>query len=210
MLALLLAPLLSLLPPTTTQALPEMRPADQVPLAVDVFEAHGGVDWATVKRLRYTFRVEENGVEKLAAEHDWDKQEGRVTVKVNDGEPMETGTADGEGEAFSRWTNDAYWLVAPLKLLDPGVNAAELEPLADGTRQLLVGFGDVGMTPEDTYLYEIEPDTHLVRAWTYMPDAETKRRFEWSGYERFGPLTLSTDHVTAAGFRVHFTDVEVE
>ena len=208
--AMLLPLLVLLFAPATVPASAELRPAAEVPLAVEVFEAHGGDAWpGGVAEVRFTFRVADGGGEKLAAQHVWDVAAMTDTVTWN-GRTVTVDLNDPQDkEAFARWTNDSYWLVAPLKLMDEGVVAAEL-PEADGARRLLVGFRQVGLTPGDRYLYEIDPATKQVLAWTFMPNETVRRRFEWSGYDTFGPLTLSTDHATAEGFRVYFTGVSVE
>ena len=199
-----------LLQPTTLPAEVEMKPAADVPLAVEVFEAHGGRAWPEVAELRYTFNVEQGGETVLSRQHVWNKADGSVTVDGTTADTTANPASENEdAEAFKAWTNDAYWLVAPLKLMDGGVLAAELDADGDG-RKLLVGFEDVGLTPGDRYLYEVNPDG-TVAAWTYLPAGdEAGQRFEWSGYDTFGPLTLSLDHVTADGFRVYFTDVAVD
>ena len=206
---MLTALLTLLLQPTTLPADVEMKPAADVPLAVEVFNAHGGEAWPEVAELRYTFNVEQNGETVLSRQHVWNKADGSVTVDGTTADTTANPAAENhDAEAFKAWTNDAYWLVAPLKLMDGGVRAADVSDDGD-TRKLMVGFENVGLTPGDRYVYEVNPDG-TIAAWTYLPAGdETGKRFEWSGYDMFGPLTLSLDHVTADGFRVVFTDVTV-
>jgi hypothetical protein len=201
MFALLLAILLAPAEPAALQ------PAADVPLAVEVFEAHGGASWDQVAQIAYTFHVENQGQQLLAAQHVWDVTTGDVAVTMNGQETITNLNQPDDSEAFKRWTNDAYWLIAPLKLLDEGVLARELPPEGDD-RRLLVRFDNVGLTPSDEYLYEIDTDGKIV-AWTYTPANGQGRRFTWSGYDTFGPLTLALDHETAEGFRVFFTEVSV-
>ncbi len=121
----------------------------------------------------------------------------------------------GEGEdakaAFGRWTNDSYWLLAPLKVLDPGVKRT-----AEGTKQLgdtsydtlRLSFQGVGLTPGDQYLLYIDPQTKLVRAWDYVPSADKVMHGTWEGYQTFGGLQISTQH-DFGGKTIRFADVSV-
>lgn len=56
--------------------------------------------------------------------------------------------------AYGAWINDAYWLVMPYKLQDPGVNLShDGEEELDGAvyDKLLLFFDGVGLTPGDRY-----------------------------------------------------------
>ncbi len=114
--------------------------------------------------------------------------------------------------AFARWTNDSYWLLAPLKVLDPGVKLTyEGSKEAEGVacEALRLNFEKVGMTPEDQYLLYIDPETKLVRAWDYIPKADTVMHGTWEKYETFGGLKLATEH-NFAGKMIRFADIEVK
>lgn len=184
-------------------------------LAKQIHAASGGPDWGKVSRIGFTFNVHEGDKQLVSAKHDWDVRghadtvtwDGKtVTVKL--GEKNETGDAKA---AHQRWTNDSYWLLMPLKLLDGGVKLAH-----GGTQSidgqpcevLKVSFENVGLTPGDQYNLYVDPQTHLVRAWDYMPSADKKTRGTWEAYEKFGPLTLSTKH-DFGGKRITFTDMKV-
>ena len=165
----------------------------QAELADDVMIASGAANWPKVERVQFTFRVVIDGQEKVAAKHDWNVTANTDAVSwagkmvtVNLGQP---GTSEDEKAAFQRWTNDAYWLIAPLKLKDIG--AVLTQPAEN---QLELSFQNVGLTPSDRYLYEINPATHLPKMWTYMPNPETKKLASWEKYVTTGGLTLSTYH----------------
>ena len=115
--------------------------------------------------------------------------------------------------AFARWTNDSYWLMAPLKIGDPGCRVEALgEGEVDGQRfqRLGLSFEEVGLTPRDQYVMYVD-DAGLVRYWDFMPDAERKTTWSWEGYETFNGLTLATEHKPVGnGPRIYFTDVVFE
>lgn len=185
-------------------------------LADEVFRASGGDVWPDVERIRFTFVVEQDGKPVTQAEHDWDVKRGTdtvtwngKTVTVNLTGPHET---DEQKAAFQRWTNDSYWLLAPIKVKDPGVHAERRGTQSiDGKEHevLHLSFDGVGLTPGDQYDLYVDPETHLVRAWDYMPNPEKKVRSTWEDYENFNGLVLSTKH--RIGDRtIRFQDVEVK
>ena len=184
-------------------------------LARAVWKASGGENWPNVKELRFTFIVEENGKELARAEHHWNVAAGtdRVKWKGKDVTVNLTSPAQDEDNkaAYARWVNDSYWLLAPLKVLDPGVKRT-----AEGTKQvgdasfdtLRLSFQGVGLTPGDQYLLYVDPQTKLVRAWDYIPSADKVMHGTWDGYQTFGGLQLSTQH-EFGGKTIRFADVSV-
>lgn len=197
-------------------AIPAAEPdAKAQQLAREVWQASGGENWSKVKEIRFTFIVEENGKALAKAEHDWNVAEGTDRVRwkgkdvtVNLGAPAQ----DEEGKAaYARWVNDTYWLLAPLKVLDRGVQLkAEGQKETGGVmcETLRLSFAQVGLTPGDQYLLYIDPQTKLVRAWDYIPKPETAMHSTWDKYEEFGGLKLSTHH-EFAGKVIRFADIEV-
>lgn len=184
-------------------------------LAHDVWEASGGENWAKAKALDFTFIVEQDGNQLASAEHHWDIAAGTDRVKwkgkdvtVNLAAP----TQDEDGKAaYARWVNDSYWLIAPLKILDPGVKLGyEGLKESEGAQceTVRVSFEQVGLTPGDQYLLYIDPQTKLVRAWDYMPDSETTVHGTWEKYEPLGGLQLATEH-SFGGKMIRFADVRV-
>lgn len=137
-------------------------------------------------------------------------------------------------QAYRRFTNDTYWLLAPLKLFDEGVNrsiatsspagedslqAPEPQEGAGATQQggegdlLHLSFDRVGLTPKDQYWLAADSTGRLSR-WTFVlqgmgPD-QPPGVFRWVGYQTFstpaGPLTLSTRKESVGGSRVIYTD----
>jgi hypothetical protein len=58
-------------------------------------------------------------------------------------------------QALSYFNNDSFWLVAPYKVLDPGVERRYIET-AEGQAALLVSYTTGGSTPGDTYLWHFD------------------------------------------------------
>ena len=184
-------------------------------LAKDVWQASGGDSWTNVKRLRFTFIVEQDGNRLATAEHDWDVAEGRDHVKWKDKEATVNLKEPGEDElsksAYARWTNDSYWLLAPLKVLDPGVALAyEGAKEMDGVecQTLRLSFQEVGLTPGDQYVLYIDPETKLVRSWDYIAKGETPMHGTWERYQTFNGLKLAMEH-NFGGKMIRFADVQV-
>ncbi len=162
-------------------------------LATVMMNASGALNWLKVERVRFTFRVVVDGQEKLSAQHDWNVVSETDTVtwdgKTETINLHNPGSSPGQKAAFQRWTNDSYWLLAPLKIKDPGTDLTQ--STADS---LEISFNGVGLTPGDHYIYEIDPTTHLPKTWTYLPNPSTKKLATWERYVTSGGLTLSTYH----------------
>jgi hypothetical protein len=151
----------------------------------------------------------------VSAKHEWDVagQTDQVKwkdkdVKVNLAAP---GTDDDAKAAFARWTNDSYWLLAPLKVLDPGVKLSYEGQKEVGGAQcetLRLSFEGVGLTPGDQYVLYIDPQTKLPRAWDYMPKPDNVTQGTWEGYIDADGLKLSTVH-NFGGKVIRFADVAV-
>ena len=185
-------------------------------LAKEVWQASGGENWAKVTEVRFTFIVEQDGNQLASVEHVWNVASGTDQVKWKGKDVTVNLAARGQDEdgkaAYARWVNDSYWLLAPLKILDPGVKLTyEGTKDADGVacEALRLSFAQVGLTPGDQYLLYIDPQTKLVRAWDYMPKADTVMHGTWKKYETFGGLTLATEH-NFGGKIIRFANVAVK
>jgi hypothetical protein len=209
-------------------------PADA--LAIRVARAAGLEALAGVSELRFTFVLSEGDRRRLEVEHRWDLRAQRDRIRwTEDGRSYDlivdlrtreaTGTVDGQavgpeqtrelGErAYARWVNDTYWLMLPLKLLDPGVRR-ELRPPREyrGRRHsvLSLSFDGVGLTPGDRYWLYIDPETDQIVRWEMRLEGNRgdPRGTSFEDYRVVGPLRLSLDHVTDDGQRhVRFEGVE--
>lgn len=202
-----------------------LQPGPDVPnwtsesLAAAIVQAHGGDVWPEVTRLRFTFNVEDEGTLRFSAAHDWDLRSGVCAVTIGDRTISTNVYASGprvgdELEAFKRWTNDAYWLLMPLKLQDGGVRFSPLittRDLPPSRGRMTMSFDGVGLTPGDQYDLAINLRTLRIEQWTYRPNAESSAAFSWENYQDFNGLVLSTEHRSEDGKRrIYFTDVAVE
>jgi hypothetical protein len=98
------------------------------------------------------------------------------------------------------WINDAYWLVMPFKLLDPGVTLKYLgqNKTTDGREAdlLQLTYTAVGVTPDNKYKVWVDKETRLVTQWAYFEkytDAQPKFTNRWADYKRYGNILLSGD-----------------
>lgn len=184
-----------------TPGLAAENSASATALAEKVWKASGGENWPQVQSIDFTFAVEKGGQTVLSAEHHWDvvaqtdemKWKGQ-DVKVNLADPA---SDEASKAAYARWVNDSYWLLAPLKLKDRGVNLEdEGRKKMDGAERevLRLNFGKVGLTPNDQYRLYIDPKTGLISSWDYMPEPGKTMHASWTDYEKSGGLTLATKH----------------
>jgi hypothetical protein len=214
------------------QSAPQEESASAI--AQKVFLAGGGDKLSEVAQLNFTFIYYQGEQKVFEAKHKFDRKNYRARVTwtdrkgvVRDGiidikTKTGTGTIDGApatGEAltdllnktYARWINDAYWLLMPLKLSDPGVTLTkEANKTVNGVEYqiLKMGFGGVGLTPGDTYWLYINPKNNRIERWDMkLQDSEALEPVSWEDYRAVGPLWLAFDHKEAEG-RVLFEGVE--
>ncbi len=193
---------------------PSDEPRDVDALADAVMKASGGDVWPKVARIKFTFNVEREGKIIGSNQHDWDVRAGTDTV-TSQGKATTTSVRnpapDGDGHrAYSQFIND-YWLLAPLKVNDPGVKRSTGEAQEiDGKKYMLLhlSFDNVGLTPTDQYNLWVDPKTNLVRWWDFMPAPGKSARISWDDYRDFNGLKLATKHVSPRA-TITFTDIEV-
>jgi hypothetical protein len=112
-------------------------------------------------------------------------------------------------QAHRRFVNDGYWLLAPLKTLDPGVRRS-----VDSTsiRQVLaLSFEGVGLTPGDRYWLDVDPVSGAMTGWTYQLEGDsTQSRWQWIDPIDIptpeGPLRLATLKVKDGEGTIILTD----
>ena len=120
--------------------------------------------------------------------------------------------SDDEGKAaYARWVNDSYWLLAPLKVRDRGVQVEAGGPkeFKDVTCETLrLKFDNVGLTPADQYVFYLDPKTKLPLAWDYIPQSGTGMQATWEKFQSFGGLNLATEH-SFNGKTIKLADIKV-
>src|SRR5947207_14841025 len=97
---------------------PRAQPKSAEELADAVMKANGADHWGKVKIIRWTF----GGGRK----HEWNLKDGTDVVTTKDGKSTKIKVAampndPDEKKAIQAWTNDSYWLIAPIKIKDTGV-----------------------------------------------------------------------------------------
>jgi hypothetical protein len=180
-------------------------------------------DPADLKALAFTFVVEVDGEEKVRRRHAWDAAAGTVRVTIGDAPPvgfrLQSGMPDSAEDpawatlapgvpaadahaAWSAFVNDQYWLMAPCKVLDPGV----VHSLDGG--DLVLTFAGVGLTPGDRYTLELDAESAAVRAWRFTLQSGRQGHFRWVDPVEAGPLRLFTRRESEpAGTVIRFEDV---
>ncbi|NBB74951.1 MAG: hypothetical protein GVY35_14955 [Bacteroidetes bacterium] len=104
-------------------------------------------------------------------------------------------------QAHQRYVNDAYWLLAPVKVFDPGVNRSYVADSSDAQHDVIkLTFGEVGLTPGDTYWLYVDKETGRLDRWAFhlqgMPDDAPARAYDWTDYQSFD-VPEGTVHLAA-------------
>lgn len=207
-------------------------------LAKKEVAATGGASWEKARYFRFDFLVDFPERKAGPFAHYWDRWTGayRVDVpgddgytayfNVNDPKNAERAvvlrkgapvTGDDAGKllakAYGRFINDSYWLLAPLKVLDPGV---KLEDVGTATfegknaRVLKLSFSGVGLTPGDVYRHYLDPATGAMLGWEYTLESKQEGKWKWGDVSDFAGLKLATRKVTEDGARtIRFENVSV-
>lgn len=134
-------------------------------LAARVAEAIGADGWARTGAVSFRFQDRR---------YLWDRErnlvrfeDGRGVVLVEGWRPMGRAFRDGAEvggsykdrrvrSAYEWFVNDAFWAFAPTKVFDDGV-VRSVVATPDGPG-LLVSYTSGGVTPGDSYLWELAPD----------------------------------------------------
>lgn len=181
-------------------------------VAMRVYDASGGpAAWEALPYLRFTFSVLRQTERSRVFRHIWNRRTGdyRLELPGPANEPyvalFNVNTREGQvywqgraidsvemakqlAEAYRRFTNDTYWLLAPFKLFDPGVHRAYVPDSSDAMHDVLhLTFDDVGMTPGDQYWLYVDKETGRLAQWSYVlqdyAPGTPPRSFVWEDYE---------------------------
>jgi hypothetical protein len=235
--AVVLAPLAAL-PRPAAAVTPTGSDPRAVAVALRVMQALGGeAAWNATRYLRFDFAVDRGGKTVMRRAHAWDKWTGRYRVEGKDKEgrdvvvAMNLNTREGSaavagkalaGEELKRtlesgyawWVNDAYWLVMPYKMRDPGVVltlAGREKKGEDAWDKVLLTFEGVGLTPKDRYWVFVNAKTSLVDRWEFVLKGEKTPPvpFDWRGWRAYGKIQLADDRLNPNdGTRIHFPVLE--
>jgi hypothetical protein len=208
------------------------RAQTRPPIAEQLAKIYGLDSFGQIEVIRYTFNAEFPGV-NLSRSWVWQPKTGQISYegKDKDGKPVKVtyvqSRLDGEpanvkNEIDPAFYNDNYWLLLPLHVSwDPRADVqdkgAQKLPLGNGSaKQVVVKYpSEGGFSPGDTWELYVGPDNRIAefifhRGGTMKPSTVIAN---WMGYQKAGPLLISTDHHgTADGkpLRVSFSDVSVK
>jgi hypothetical protein len=193
-------------PPVPTPAL--ATAADS--LAARIVDAAGGIAaLEALPALRFDFVVMRDSAESSRNRHLWDRRAGRHRIEWTAGDSLLVALFDSEGatdgvprngqvylegapldsagartrleEAYRRFINDMYWLLAPLKLFDSGVSRDLAPDSADtATEVLTLSFAGVGLTPGDRYWMRADRDTGRIVSWSYVLQSGRTGTYSWT------------------------------
>lgn len=179
--------------------------------------------WENARQLRFDFVVDREGKTIARFSHVWDRYTGdyRVSgadktgapftvyfnVNSKDGQVFVNGKpAEGEAKdamlknAYGRFINDTFWLLAPWKVFDPGVHRAydgeKPCPDGSGTCEILkLSFDNVGLTPKDVYWLWITKEGRKMVAWQYVLNgaADEPTTVLWKDWKSMGGMALSME-----------------
>ncbi|MFO8100539.1 MAG: hypothetical protein R6T83_13085 [Salinibacter sp.] len=227
--------------PAFTDTLTAETKADSV--ALRLLEAHGADAFASAPYLRFNFGVDTPEGEQVVARHFWDRLTGEYRVEwqpgsdssyvalvnvrdVEDQTPEGTVYLNGNEltgdtgdealqRAYGRFINDTYWLLAPLKVYDPGVNRSyEADSSTADHEVLRLTFGDVGLTSDDTYWFYVSTESGRLDQWSMrlqsMPADAAPRTYEWTDHVTLeapaGEVTLARRHEAVDGDQAILTN----
>ena len=191
--------------------------ADSV--AMRAYEAAGGpAAFQALPYLSFNFSVMTNRERGRVIRHFWNRRTGDYrlempgpgatpyvvlfNVNTRQGQAywkgVELDAVEGPiqlNEAYRRYINDTYWLLAPFKLFDPGVTRTYVPDSSDASYDVIrLSFDNVGLTPGDQYWLYVDKETGRLARWTYVLESfepgMPPRSFVWEFYE---------EHVTEAG-----------
>lgn len=210
--------------------------ADQV--ARELIAALGGESaWAKARQFRFDFVVEREGNRAAEFRHVWDRYTGDYrllgtnksgapfavyfNVNTRDGVAFVNGKAvDGEEKkklletAYGRFINDSYWLLAPWKVFDPGVQRSydgeKTGPEGALCDVLRLSFENIGLTPKDVYWLWITRDGRRMVQWQYVLGGarEEPTTALWKDWRTIGGIALSLEK-EILGRKIRFDNVTI-
>ena len=131
--------------------------------------------------------------------YEWDVKNNQVTVAWDDQRVFLDLNQSIDGysllqyKAYEYFINDTFWLIAPFKVRDAGVQRSIVD--LDQNRGLLVTYTSGGVTPGDSYLWIIDEKGYPVawKLWTSnVPIGGLE--FTWAGWKKLNNVWFSTLH----------------
>ncbi len=170
--------------------------------------------WDTTKYVQWTFRGPHH--------YDWNRETDIVEVKwSNNRVILHTKTQQGQvyvneqlipksesskliQKAWEYFCNDSFWLLAPTKIYDQGVERS-LVKLKDGREGLMITYGSGGVTPGDSYLWLLDENglPTSYKMWvSIIPIGGIE--FSWENW-----IALESGAMVAQSHKKSFFDVSI-
>ena len=207
----------------------EQRP----PLAEQMAKTYGLDSFGQIEGIRYTFTAELPGV-TLSRSWEWNPKTDTVSYQGKDksGKPVnvtyQRSQLGSQSDAVKKqidpaFINDQYWLLLPFHVIwdgsatvtDAGIHKL---PIGNGSAERLVmkypSHGG-GYAPGDTWELYVGADKR-VEQMIYRRGGTAKPKVviaTWAGYQKAGPLLVSTDHrgtTDGKPVRISISDVSVK
>ena len=199
-----------------------------------IAKAYGIDSWDQVQAIRYTWNGEIPGLFKLAHAWEWEPKTGKVSYegKNKDGNAIKVTYLRSElgsqpdnvkNQVEPAFVNDNYWLIFPFHAYwDTSATVTD-----EGKQKLPIGTGSAdkvvvkypaevgGYTPGDTWELYVAKDNR-VEQMVYRRGGDKKPslvKATWAGYQKAGPLLVSTEHRGTADdktLHISITDVSVK
>jgi hypothetical protein len=223
----------------------EQPDARAIAVGKELIASLGGTStWDKARLLRFDFVVLREGKEASRFRHVWDRYTGDYRLQGTDktgapyavyfnvntregkvfvnGRPAEAEARDSLLKtAYGRFINDTYWLLAPWKIFDPGVQLTyDGEKPCPGELPggalcdvLRVSFGEnIGMTPKDIYWMWITRDGRRMVQWQYVlggAQGEPTTAL-WKDWQKFEGMSVSLEKEILGGpVMIAFENVSV-
>lgn len=165
----------------------------------DAFKALPYIGWSFFRNKHHYKWDKRNNV----AEITWDKNKVVMQLDTKEALVTQNGKQITElvyknaliNEAWKYWCNDSFWMFAPFKLFDNGVERSIVH-LDNGNTGLKVHYSSGGHTPGDTYLWEINKDNIPIswKMWTNILPIDGME-VTWEKWQNLtGGAKISTFH----------------
>ena len=201
------------------------------PIVEQIAKTYGLDSFGQIEAIRYTFNAELPGV-NLSRSWVWQPKTGQISYEGKDkeGKPvkvtyvqsrLDSEPANVKDEIDPAFYNDNYWLLLPLHVYwdsnaDVQDRGVQQLPLGKGSaKQMVVKYpSEGGVSPGDTWELYVGSENRL-EEMTFRRGGAMKPSVVvagWTGYQKAGPLLISTDHHgTADGkpLRVSLSNVAV-
>jgi hypothetical protein len=212
---------------------PALARAQQRPAIADqIAKTYGFDSWGQVEAIRYTFHLDA-GKLQLHRSWVWEPKTDQITYDGpdKDGKPVKITYRRSElanQSAFVKemvdpgFFNDQYWLLFPFHLIwDTGATIQDAGmqklPLGKGSaRKVVVQYpSSGGYHPGDTWALFVGPDNRIRELAFKFGGSAKPGGFlaTWEGYEKAGPVLVSTEHGGKADgnpFKAHLSNLAVK